>query len=161
MFRLNFSVYGEDILSRELLAFSARGTDMAPAFAALALDLMGEIEKQFDTEGEHVGGKWAPLQPSTSAFKEQRGLDPRILHATLQLRNSLISEDAPGNVLAITPESMTFGTSVEYGKYHQSTKPRQVLPRRPFLDLSESFKVDAVRGLQHYLVTGELWQAAV
>ena len=49
-------------------------------------------------------------------------------------------------------KALTLGSKVPYGIYHQSIEPRHVLPRRPEIELSRSFKVSSMKHIQTYLV---------
>jgi phage gpG-like protein len=161
MVRLSFSVWGEDIIERELLRFSERNLNAAPAFAAIAEDMRDNIREQFDTEGQHRSGGWAPLKPETILAKEAAGYATAILHRTLDLRDSLIDMAGKDHIEIITPESLEFGSGIDYGVYHQSTQPRSLLPRRPPIDFNELDKAGFMKTLQRYLVTGDLTGALV
>lgn len=152
---LEIQVYGESQINRELLRFGARAVDARPAWELIADD-MGDITKaQFETEGGARSGGWVPLKPETLAAKQNKGLDSRILHATLALSKSFESGD-PGHIQVMTPQTMEWGSKVPYGVYHQSTAPRRVLPRRPIIDFTELDRQSFVKTLQRWVVEGEL-----
>lgn len=150
--RLVFSVWGEDIIERELLAFAHRAVDARPAWLAIIEDLKDELDKQFQTEGAYASGGWQPLAAATVAYKASAGLDPRILHATLRLRESLTG-DTGDTVTVLDPNFFVFGSDVEYGQYHQ--QGRGVPVRKP-VALTELAKQNAVKTLQRYIVEGEV-----
>jgi phage gpG-like protein len=153
--RIELSAFGDDVFSRELLRFSDRAEDMRPAFALIHNSFLGVERRQFSTEGTAYSGGWAPLAESTRHYKERHGLDPRILHATLALRDSLTSPNNAGHIYQVTRDSMFVGSSVPYGVFHQSRAPRTRLPRRPPVQLSEDVKKRWVKIIQSYLVRGE------
>jgi phage gpG-like protein len=67
-------------------------------------------------------------------FKEKDvGFRYPLLVRTGALAASLLSKDANGAVAIITPSSLTFGTTIPYGVYHQSDAPRKKIPLRKFL----------------------------
>lgn len=70
---------------------------------------------------------------SRKAKKRIAGFEYPLLVRTGKLAASLLSPDSEGSVANITKLSLTFGTSVEYGIYHQSDEPRAILPLRKFL----------------------------
>lgn len=153
--RIEIQAFGETELSREILTLGRRAEDPLPALNAVHEHFLKLEEEQFDTEGAAgADGSWAPLAPSTVARKAAAGLDPRILHATLELRKSL-SESSDGNhVYRPTPDGAFMGSAVPYGVFHQSREPRHRLPRRPPVSLSEEDKVEWIKIVQRWLVSG-------
>ena len=150
---IDFDVYGEKQVSRELLRFSGRATNAAPAFAMIADDMREIIDKQFETEGKRSSGGWAPLALSTIDSKARAGLDPRILHATLDLRRSLTEKDDSAHFEHITPVSLTLASQVEYGKYHQTGTLK--MPRRRPVEFTEVDRQHFVKTLQRWIVEGK------
>ena len=79
---------------------------------------------------DYVGGK----DSKYAARKEKvRGFRYPLLVASGRLAASLLGPNNPGSISAIGKLSMYFGTSVEYGIYHQSDSPRSKIPLRKFL----------------------------
>lgn len=159
--RLVLEVYGDVQLQRDLLRFNERLTDLTPAWESLADEFLALEKAQFDSQGGFASGGWAPDAPSTLAYKARHGLDPRVMHATLALRESLTSRGAPGSVRRITPTSMEVGTDVRspegfpYAAAHQAPhapgrKRRRVIELRP-VDRERWVKV-----VQRFVVTGEV-----
>lgn len=132
---------------------------MSPVFHTLADDFLNIEQKQFSTEGAYASGGWKPLSAAYLAAKTARGLDPRILHATLAMEKSLTIRGAPGQVRRITRDEMVVGTSVKskkgfpYPAVHQNpvTSP---LPRRRPIELRPQDRIDWVKRLQTYLIYG-------
>lgn len=89
--------------------------------------------KTFETEGVNLlGRRWEDLKEKTKEARRKRGHWPgRILTEIGHLVGS-ITYEVP------KPKVLRWGSDVTgwYGKYHQSTKPRKKLPRRPFLGTS-------------------------
>jgi phage gpG-like protein len=152
--QIRISVFGDDVLARDLLRMKDRAMDMRPAFEAIHESFKTVEDWQFGTQGGVH--KWAPLAASTVAYKARLGLDPRILHATLRLRKSLTETANADHIFEATRDTVVMGSRVPYGIFHQSTRPRRRLPRRPPVDLSETAKREWVKILQRYLTTGEL-----
>lgn len=50
-----------------------------------------------------------------------------------KLAASVLGPSNPGSIAEITKLSLTIGTSIGYGVYHQSDKPRRMMPLRKFL----------------------------
>lgn len=153
--RLVLEAFGEQQFARELLRFSERADDMRPVFRVLADDFNKMEDQQFSTQGGFGSGGWRPLRPATIAAKSARGLDTRILHATLTLRKSLTQKSGQGVVRRFSRDEMFVGSSVEYGVHHQWGAPRANLPRRRPVEFPERNRNDWVKRLQRFLVTGE------
>lgn len=151
--RLEIDVFGDTQLARELLRFGDRATDMSPAFEEIADNFLLNEERQFSTQGSYASGRWAPLAPSTVTGKAKAGLDPRTLHATRTLRNSLSRQGAPGNVREIKSDEMFVGTSVEYARYHQMGTKH--MPRRRPVELTVNRRRMWMKILQRFLVEGD------
>lgn len=154
MVGIRWSVWGDDIIARDLLRFSEHAVDPVPAFVAIAEDIRDALEMQFDSEGGHASGGWAPLAASTVANKAAAGLDPRILHATLALRNSLTDASAEGAHFEATPDGFTFGSDIEYGQYHQTGTG--IMPQRRPLEFTELEKRGFMKTLQRWIVEGDV-----
>lgn len=160
--RLDLDVFGDKQFSRDLMRFEARANDMSPVFEDLADDFLRLNQEQFDSQGRNSGG-WAPLAESTVRRKAARGDDPRILHATRALRNSLTNRGAAGAVREISDDEMFVGTSVTtdrgfpYPAVHQN--PKQGQTRRRPVELTPRRRRDWVKTLQEYLVgqTESVW----
>lgn len=151
--RLDLDVFGEEQVSRELMRFSAHAGNAQPAFHKIAEDMREQIAEQFSTEGDRGSGGWAPLTDSTLAAKAARGLDSHILQATQSLMNSLAGTGGD-HIEQVTDDSLLFGSSIAYGKYHQKGTTR--MPARKPVDFTELDRRGFVRTLQRYIVGGVL-----
>jgi len=90
----------------------------------LVLARMLEIEEDiFDTEGTHSGKPWAPISEEWWFRKYHAGLDTRILHATLKLRESLSVFGAAGQLTRVTNRSATLASEVEYAGVQNRARP--------------------------------------
>ena len=147
--QFEFESYGDKLISRKLLDLGDRSLDASPAFRLIADDLRGFERDRFDSRGY---GTWSPLMPSTVAAKASEHLDPRVLHATLALRDSLTVKDAPDQELIITPDFMVFGTKRPYAGFLQRGT-RKMVARKP-LGFTEPQKVQVLKRLQRFIVTG-------
>lgn len=151
--RIDFDIYGEEQLSRELLRFSAHAGNAQPAFHKIAGDMREQIAEQFSTEGDRGSGGWAPLKETTIAAKAAAGLDPHILQATHSLMESLTGTGGD-HVEEVTDDSLLFGSSIAYGKFHQ--KGTSKMDARKPVDFTELDRRGFVRTLQRYIVDGVL-----
>ena len=150
--RLDLETFGEKQFSREILRVGRNARDMRPAFDDVH-DLIRTVQqKQFSSQGSAYSGGWAPLAPSTRAYKAGANLDPRILHATLRLRKSLTTKGDRDHVFRSSADEMFVGSKVPYGVYHQYGTDR--MPRRRPFQFDDKVRNDIVKILQRHLVEG-------
>jgi phage gpG-like protein len=152
--RIRVEGYGETIVDRELVKFHDRLDSPMEALKLVAKMLREIVEQQFASEGAHASGGWPPLAASTIQQKAALGLDPHILVATGDLRESLTNKHSPNAIERLLGDTLVFGSKVEYGIYHQSSRPRKRLPYRPPIALTQQDKAEIVRELQKTLAHG-------
>ena len=150
--RLDLDTFGEKQFSREILRVGDNAMDMRGAFEEIRDMILETEEKQFSSQGAAYSGGWKPLAPSTKQYKASRGLDPRILHATLRLRKSLTKKGHADHVFRSSGDEMFIGSKVPYGPYHQHGGDR--LPRRRPFQFDNSVRNDILKTLQRHLVDG-------
>jgi phage gpG-like protein len=103
--------------------------DASPAMHAVADYMMGVEAEVFNSEGARGGTPWAPITFYWLTRKWREGLDLRIGHATLFLRNSLTWRGAYGQILEVGPHSLRFGSAFRYAGTQQAHRPfMQLLP---------------------------------
>ncbi len=126
---------------RKALAKASEVTqDFRVPFGLIMSDFYKSEAAIFKLQGP---GKYPPFQgkidPETGMTKYQAekkakvGHDYPLLVRTGALSASLLGPNNKGSVSKITPLSLTFGTSIPYGIYHQSDEPRKRVPLRKFL----------------------------
>jgi len=161
---LEWSIWGDEIISRELLRFEQRAvSDMRPAYLAIVADIMEATEEQFESEGKRASGGWDPLSEPYAAWKGAQDYDPgTILRATNALLDSFTQDGGDGQILVTQGGNLEFGSASDYGEFHQRGVPDNNLPQRRPLDFTELDKRGWMKQLQTYIMTGELGvQAAV
>lgn len=151
--RIEFSVYGDVQLNRDILRVSGRAQNMAPAFARVLELWRHETAAQFESEGDHASGGWQPLAVATVESKQRQGLRPEILRATDALLRSLTTGDENA-IVRITPSELDYGTRLPYGRFHQRGTVR-MSQRRP-VAFTEGARRATIKILQRYLITGEV-----
>lgn len=156
--RIVIDTLGEQAVVRELIGIGDRAVDLAPAMDPVMATMRRALTRQFDSQGVHGSGGWAPLAPATVARKRARGLDPRILHATRRLRDSLTERGHRDEVAVARHDGADFGTTVPYARHHQFGTSR--MPRRRPVQLPEVDRRQIVRIIQRFVVTGELVEVA-
>lgn len=128
------------------------------AVPAVGLEAAGVVlrevtEQQFDTQGQHASGGWAPLAASTVAEKARKGLRPEILQATGRMKESLTRRFDSGHIEELRgPDTLAFGSRVPYAGYHQTGTSR--MPRRRPIALTEGDKRRIMKAIQLAMVRG-------
>jgi hypothetical protein len=151
-FQIEFSVEGEKLIARKLDRMGDRALDARPAFLSIADDMRGYEKRLFNTQGASSGTPWKPIKAETLARKAQEGLDPRVMHATHRLRDSLINRTDPEHFELATPDSLTFGTLVPYARYHQKAwAPRT---RRKVMTFNVAQRRRILKRLETYIFAG-------
>lgn len=120
-----FHLILKDFYRSEQAIFALKGPGQYPPF------------KQSEGSYQQNGRRRAYVQGKLSPYQKRKlkkyGFDYPLLVATGSLAASVLSADAPGAIAEITPASLTIGTSIKYGIYHQSDEPRKKIPLRKFL----------------------------
>lgn len=141
--QITFALEGQLQLSRVLLGISQTARDWTPAFEKSGEDLIEFFSYDvFESEGQAIAEPWQPLSAQYQKAKERRYPDKGILEATGTMRQSFMSRS--------DATSLTIWNAAEYFKYHQSNAPRDRLPRRIMMKLSEDLKQMVVKNFHTY-----------
>lgn len=96
---------------------------------AIAVQLFGDMARNFETQGGQFADAWAPLAPSTAKYKARHGWSPQPMLRTGFLRNTMWSN--------ATQDYTVVGFTADYASYHDDTDdkyvPGKFLPRRRLL----------------------------
>lgn len=141
MFTIRLDVKGVPE-TRVLLAKYARSLhDWSPEMREIKTTFKKFLTRDvFESEGAVFGRPWKPLSPTYRDFKRVTFSGRGILQRSGDLRKGwmFVSDD----------KSVTMENTVDYGIYHQSTRPRKKLPRRPLLHIDQArqdYIVDTLR----------------
>lgn len=158
------SLFGDQQFDRELRRVGERGEDMSPAFGSI-FDRLREINsEQMRSQGARSGEPYAPLKPATVAMKAKAGLDPDIEFATHELFNAMTGHTDPNQEVIIEHDWAVFrvlgdlaeGGPGGYGPVQQQGSLDGSLPPRPVFRLIQKDRVDIVKEMQRYVITGKL-----
>jgi hypothetical protein len=107
---------------------SEQTEDLRIPFGLILRDFYRSEASIFSLKSE---GLYPPISPKYGIQKERKvGFRYPLLVRTWRLASSLLGPNNPGSISKITKLSLTFGTSIEYGIYHQSDKARKKIPLR-------------------------------
>jgi phage gpG-like protein len=142
----NFTVTGGDKALAGLVAVQTNMQDLspfwrdvwAPQYFAMVQDLFATSGTARGAGGRFTSGPWQRLSPQYGAWKAKFYPGQPLLTLTGRLRESLrwngigLGEEG---IFEMTPTSVVAGTSVPYGRYHQTGTSK--MPARNFLPLPD------------------------
>jgi phage virion morphogenesis protein len=133
----------------------ARDTaDASPAFEDIADYIMDITRAQFESQGRRAGGSWKQLTQKWLKFKLSRSYDPRILHLSHRLRDSVTFKGAAGQILEIGATELNFGSNLAWAKVHQYGYPPRNIPARPFLKFRETDRRNIRNMIRDHIMQG-------
>jgi phage gpG-like protein len=151
---IDITVTGDKENARRIMRCGERGMNMRPIFEVLSDDWEDIMDEHFESEGARSGRRWVALSESRIKQKATQDLDPRILHATLALRNSLTRRNASGSVRRITNSSLLRGTSIEYAEHHHYGTVR--VPQRRVFVFTNRDRSAWQDVLEEYVINGRV-----
>jgi hypothetical protein len=130
-----------DDFQRALDRYAKVASDFRPAFIAISSDWYRSNRKLFTLTSSGLYQDLAPttgFPTTTSNYKEQKQkklgfVYPILVGESRKLSNSILGKNNFGSVYNIGRKDLIMGSSVEYGKFHQSDDVRRVLPQRKFV----------------------------
>jgi phage gpG-like protein len=161
-FSLSITSEGETVVERQLMRFVGNLEHTGDALAEVGTIMRESVEKQFGTEGGYGSGGWPKLTPARIAYKQKHGLDPHIMRATDRLMESLTRKFDADHIERPSTDSLTFGSTVPYGLFAQSSRARTKIPFRPPVAITTEDKRRMVKRVQAALLVGvtkEVWGA--
>jgi hypothetical protein len=154
---IDITVTGTERNARRIMAVGERALDYRPIFSVLSDDWDELVDEQFETEGRRsLPGGWRRLSESRIKQKAAQDLDPRIMHATLALRNSLTKKGARGSIRRIRPHLLLRGTSIFYAPYHHNPSSGSRLPRRPIYIFTNRDRAAWHDVMQDFIISGRV-----
>ena len=146
----SISISGLQPVLDRLAGLEERLARPEPALEVVADLLEAHVARTFGTQGRWLGAGWAPLAASTVKARARRwgtyrqaptgGAGPTgpILVWTGRLRGSF-QRGSSEHVRLVSSSSLTWGSSVPYGRYHQAGGAR--LPRRAMLAFRDDWQL--------------------
>lgn len=135
----------------KLAGMELRSKNFMPIFEKTRLMLQSANAANFGSDGLPVGG-WVPLSPIYGAWKAINfpGAPPMV--RTGRLFKSLVDLRGPENSIRST--SATFGTDVEYAKFHQYGTTK--MPKRKIVFEPAGFAIKASEDMAAWVAHGEV-----
>jgi len=144
MYELHLEIEGQVEFSRRFTRFTEYLTDMRQLAPGIVAELRQSLDEQFDSEGAAGrSGAWDGLSKSYARWKARHYPGKPINQRTQKLRNALTGNTSD-TIYEATPDSITFGTRLRYGKHVQK--------RRKVIDLSERQKTRLMKTIQRRLL---------
>lgn len=140
---------GADVAARNLEAMGDRARDVRPAKRAVHDVFRKAQQRHYATRGD---GEWPALKQSTREAKARKGLDPRVMHASNALYNSLVSASGAGAVNEARMDELEFGTSVPYAVFH---KEGRGVPKRDPIGLTARDREAITDTLSRYIAKND------
>lgn len=160
---VSINISGDKEASFTLHDMAMRAANPEPLWSNLAGMLRRMSREQYASDGARgPSGSWADLAPSTIAYKERAGADPRKLREWGDMYDSLTKKGDGGALFVPMKTSMVWGSTLEYFKFHQSRNARQTatdasgstgvrLPRRAVIDPTLQDKQEMARRVRKWL----------
>ncbi len=127
-------------MERRLKQFELLLSDLRSLWPSVVPIFIRWLSEQFSTEGAWGGDPWAPLAPSTVAFKQKHFPGRGILYASGDLRRA-----ASRPKRTATPRTLTLSIEDDKAGYHQEGTSR--MPARPIIPAR--LPMSAQRDLDH------------
>lgn len=86
--------------------------DMSGAWESMLQFFFWIEDSTFKSQGRRGGGSWAQLTDDWLMRKSRMGLDPRINFATWDLYDAMTILGSPGQIIEMTPQSLSLGTDL-------------------------------------------------
>jgi phage gpG-like protein len=113
---LFITINGDRAVQEKFLSMGSRAANARPAMQQVALFILETMDRIFASQGAHAGEAWEPISAEWADRKARLGLDPRILHATLALRDSMSNIEDPNQFLRVTNRSVTLTSLLPYAE---------------------------------------------
>lgn len=140
----DWTIENNEEFARLLDLYGEVASDFRPAFVSIASDFYRSNRKLFTLQGAGLYQDLAPATgidgnpTTTSNYKNEKDIKlgftyPILVGATRDLSNSILGKNNRYSIFFLGRQELQMGSSVPYGKYHQSDEPREVIPQRKFV----------------------------
>lgn len=142
------SIQGLEPVVDRVAGIASRVRNARPAMEIIADALEGHVGGVFNTQGASIGKPWKPLRPSTVRARRTRsgyygrrvprGAGPSgpVLVWSQRLKRSF-ARGGVAHIRRVSDSKLEWGSGVRYATFHQSTRARSRLPRRPMIEFRD------------------------
>lgn len=110
--------------------------DLRPSLKVIGIGYRKEVKSIFEKQQPRgVSLRWSALSPKYALWKRKHFPGKPLLVRSGDLKNSMITKGARGNITLIGRNSAVFGSSISYGAFHDDGT--RTLPKRNFSEPSE------------------------
>jgi len=148
--RLTATVENQVEFDRTFTRFVSQLTDWREIWPAVIVELRNIMREQFAAQGTGRRGRWPQLSARYAAQKRKKYPGLPILQRTRRLVSSLTTNTV-NTIIIATAKTLTFGSSLPYGRFHQTGTRR--MPARVIFDLNEQQKARLMKAVQRQLLT--------
>ena len=131
--QLSIQITGTKDVQRKLRRLGPELTNLKGSMSEIGREAARYYSNQgFNSQGGVFGKAWTPLKRATTLRKARKYPGRPPLVATGKMRDGFTFTAGSNQVL--------IGNKVDYFKYHQSTAPRQKIPRRAMMGINAPIK---------------------
>lgn len=140
----SYSLQNDVAFKAALKRASDTTQDLRIPFGLILSDFYKSQQAIFKLQGPGQYPDFKTKDGLPSRYKEAKikavGFAYPLLFRTGTLAKSVLGKNNPGSIANISRLSMAFGTSIDYGIYHQSDSARSKIPLRKFLFIGPEAK---------------------
>jgi phage virion morphogenesis protein len=155
---MRLSISGSEEIRLQALRFrgmAARATNLLPVNERIADYLMNMIDQTFKSQGRRGGGSWKELTPDWKDRKAKQGKDLRILYYNGKLRLSLTQRENDNQILVVTNDEVSIGSTLPYARRHQKGDTKGNIPARPYIKILRTDRQNVSDMVAKYIARGQ------
>ena len=153
MLGITFEIEGVAQMARVLGISAKRVKDLRPVWDDIADDFVKKERTLFSRQGSVAGwNAWSPLNPDYVKWKASKGFSTKILRRKGDLRDSLTKRGDSNFIFKPRKLGMEIGTKVPYAKYHQRGVPKNKLPKREPIRITNPQRKGWTKMIQKFVI---------
>lgn len=153
-------IFGANPFARTIERTGKYASDLRPVWHLIEENILDINSQQMITEGRRgLAGAWTPMADSTRAYKASHGFLMPLLQRSGDLYDAVAAFSSPNRNVYKGAQSLGFivtGEPGRIGAIHQKGAPSVGLPQRKVIDWTEADKVQFIKDIQRYVLTGKV-----